>query len=100
MGHDLAIRRRLIRRMPGRHGGARRRRGGAEPRRLCRRPAIGAAVGRQGRTGGVRGRAIVRAIGGQVWLHTGVVLPHLDGGTAYVADVSQFSIEAVATAAE
>lgn len=30
-----------------------------------------------------------RAIGGRVWMHTGVVLPHYDGGTAYVADVSR-----------
>ncbi len=39
-----------------------------------------------------------RAIGGQVWLHTGVVLPHFDGNTAYVADVSAF--RELATAAE
>lgn len=30
-----------------------------------------------------------RDIGGQVWMHTGVVLPHYDGNTAYVADVSE-----------
>jgi hypothetical protein len=30
-----------------------------------------------------------RAIGGHVWMHTGVVLPHYDGNTAYVADVSE-----------
>lgn len=29
-----------------------------------------------------------RAIGGRVWMHTGVVLPHYDGNTPYVADVS------------
>lgn len=32
-----------------------------------------------------------RDIGGRVWMHTGVVLPHYDGCTAYVADVSQFA---------
>lgn len=30
-----------------------------------------------------------RAIGGRVWMHTGVVLPHYDGNTPYVADVSK-----------
>jgi hypothetical protein len=30
-----------------------------------------------------------RECGGQVWLHTGVVLPHYDGNTAYVADVTE-----------
>lgn len=39
-----------------------------------------------------------RDIGGQVWMHTGVVLPHYDGNTAYVADVSAF--RQLATAAE
>lgn len=37
-----------------------------------------------------------RAIGGEVWMHTGVVLPHYDGNTAYVADVSEFREMAVA----
>ncbi|UOF77392.1 mannan polymerase complexes subunit mnN9: gdP.98A [Caudoviricetes sp.] len=39
-----------------------------------------------------------RELGGQVWMHTGVVLPHMDGNTAYVADVSEF--RELATAAE
>lgn len=39
-----------------------------------------------------------RDIGGKVWMHTGVVLPHMDGNTAYVADVSEF--RQLATAAE
>lgn len=30
-----------------------------------------------------------REVGGQVWMHTGVVLPHYDGNTAYVADVTE-----------
>jgi hypothetical protein len=29
-----------------------------------------------------------RDMGESVWMHTGVVLPHYDGGTAYVADTS------------
>ncbi len=37
-----------------------------------------------------------RECGGQVWMHTGVVLPHYDGNTAYVADVSEFRELAVA----
>lgn len=37
-----------------------------------------------------------REIGGRVWLHTGVVLPHYDGNTAYVADVSELREMAVA----
>jgi hypothetical protein len=37
-----------------------------------------------------------REIGGKVWMHTGVVLPHYDGNTAYVADVSEFRALAVA----
>jgi hypothetical protein len=40
-----------------------------------------------------------RELGGQVWMHTGVVLPHYDGNTAYVADVSSLR-EGLATAAE
>lgn len=39
-----------------------------------------------------------RDIGGKVWMHTGVVLPHYDGNTPYVADVSEF--RALDTAAE
>jgi hypothetical protein len=30
-----------------------------------------------------------RECGGKVWMHTGVVLPHYDGNTPYVADVSE-----------
>lgn len=40
-----------------------------------------------------------RDIGGKVWMHTGVVLPHYDGNTAYVADVGSLR-EVLATAAE
>lgn len=45
-----------------------------------------------------------RECGGRVWMHTGVVLPHYDGNTAYVADVSElrapFEAERQAVAAE
>jgi hypothetical protein len=45
-----------------------------------------------------------RAIGGQVWMHTGVVLPHYDGNTPYIADVTElrkpFEAERQAVAAE
>jgi hypothetical protein len=37
-----------------------------------------------------------RAIGGEAWMHTSVVLPHYDGNTAYVADVSHLAIPAAA----
>lgn len=37
-----------------------------------------------------------RAIGGRVWMHTGVVLPHHDGCTPYVADVSQLRPQTIA----
>ena len=40
-----------------------------------------------------------REIGGKVWMHTGVVLPHYDGNTAYVAEVSGL-LQTMATAAE
>jgi hypothetical protein len=30
-----------------------------------------------------------REIGGQVWLHSGVVLPHFDGNTPYIADLTE-----------
>lgn len=39
-----------------------------------------------------------RDIGGQVWMHTGVVLPHFDGNTAYVADVTELRRHLVAAA--
>ena len=39
-----------------------------------------------------------RNTGGQAWLHTGVVLPHYDGNTAYVADPTGLIVPAAAAA--